>query len=170
MPSQISIEQHWITLIAGVELVTTDVRANATTSDDKHVVIEGRFAVEDELDLDDHVEHLSLPLLFGVAALSFADAVPAGNSGEFGFDPNDQLRAEDVLRHLRYRRGELSVYLDYLRGRMIKTTVVVRPDGRFTIDTVNRGEAATRWLEMLQGRMHANAPSSVPALPPRVLN
>lgn len=169
MPSQVPIEQHWITLIAGVELVTTDVRVNPTTGDDKHVVIEGRFACEDELELDDLVEDLSLPLLFGIVALSFADAVPAGNSGEFGFDTTDQLRADDVLRHLRFRRGELNVYLDYLRGRMVKTTVVVRPDGRFTIDTVNRGEAATRWLEMLEGRMHRPTPS-VPPAPPSVLN
>lgn len=169
MPSQTAIEQHWINLVAGVDVVTAEVRVNATTSGDKHVVIEARFACEDELELDDMVEHLALPLLFGIAALSFADAVPAGNSGEFGFDPNDQLRAEDMLHHLRYRRGELSVYLDYVRGRMVKTTIVVRPDGGFTIETVNRGQAATRWLELLQGRWPSKAPPSVPP-PPRVLN
>jgi hypothetical protein len=41
---------------------------------------------------------------------------------------------------------------DYVRGRCMKTTIVVRADGTFVLDTVNRGEAATRWVARLQGK------------------
>ena len=41
---------------------------------------------------------------------------------------------------------------DYVRGRMMKTTVTVSPDGRFTLTTTNRGEAANRWVAQLQGK------------------
>ena len=43
---------------------------------------------------------------------------------------------------------------DYVRGRMMKTTVTVRGDGRFTVETVNRHEAAVRWLRTLEGKKH----------------
>jgi len=41
---------------------------------------------------------------------------------------------------------------DYVRGRMMKTTVTVCPDGRFTLTTTNRGEAASRWVAQIQGK------------------
>lgn len=34
----------------------------------------------------------------------------------------------------------------------MKTTIVIRKDGTFMLDTVNRGEAATRWIARLQGK------------------
>jgi len=39
---------------------------------------------------------------------------------------------------------------DYVRGRMMKTDVTVFPDGRFTLTTTNRGEAASRWVALLR--------------------
>ena len=39
---------------------------------------------------------------------------------------------------------------DYVRGRMMKTAVTVFPDGRFTLTTTNRGEAASRWVAQIQ--------------------
>ena len=41
---------------------------------------------------------------------------------------------------------------DYVRGRMMKTDVTVFPDGRFTLTTTNRGEAASRWVAQIQGK------------------
>ena len=41
---------------------------------------------------------------------------------------------------------------DYVRGRMMKTDVTVFPDGRFTLTTTNRGEAASRWVTQIQGK------------------
>jgi len=68
------------------------------------------------------------------------------------FEESDDWSAADMQRHLRYLYGSLSFYADYVRGRMMKTSVTVRPDGRFTIETTNRGEAATRWVPRLQGK------------------
>ena len=68
------------------------------------------------------------------------------------FEEKDDWSASDMLRRLRFERGELHFYADYLRGRCMKTTIVVRKDGTFMLDTVNRGEAATRWIARLQGK------------------
>ena len=83
--------------------------------------------------------------------LSFAAARPRGVSG-IDFEQQDQWTAADLLRHLRYERGRLVCETDYVRGRMMKTDVTVFPDGRFTLATTNRGEAATRWVALLQGK------------------
>ena len=56
-----------------------------------------------------------------------------------------------MLRHVRFVRGELHFYADYVRGRMMKTTVLVRKDGTFVLETVNRGESALAWLAKLKG-------------------
>lgn len=40
---------------------------------------------------------------------------------------------------------------DYIRGRCIKTDIVLRPDGKITLKTWTRGEAATRWVRKLKG-------------------
>jgi hypothetical protein len=70
------------------------------------------------------------------------------------FEEKDEWMVGDLLRRLRFERGELRFYADYVRGRCMKTTIVVRADGGFLLDTVNRGEAATRWIARLQGKKH----------------
>lgn len=62
----------------------------------------------------------------------------------------DEWTAADMLRHIRFERGELRFYTDYVRGRMMKTEVIVRANGTVTLTTTNRGEAAKRWVEKLQ--------------------
>lgn len=62
------------------------------------------------------------------------------------FEAKDDWSAGDMLRRLRFERGELRFYADYVRGRCMKTKIVIRKDGTFMLDTVNRGEAATRWI------------------------
>ncbi len=166
MSERTGIEYEWLTTVAEVEVETRDVRIKPTTTGDKHVVIEGFIAHDDTHEIADRVEQAGLPLLFTLAALSFGDAAPTGDSAEHGYREDDKLMADDLLRHLRYRSGELHVYIDYLRGRMVKTRIVVRPAGTFTVETVNRGEAAKHWLDLLQGRP---PPPTVPP-PPRVLN
>lgn len=64
----------------------------------------------------------------------------------------DDWYVGDLVRYLRYERGELHFYADYVRGRMMKTMIIVRPDGTFRLETVNRGQAATRWISKLQGK------------------
>src|SRR5205809_3806362 len=68
------------------------------------------------------------------------------------FEEHDQWTAADLLRHLRYERGRLVCKTDYVRGRMMKTDVTVFPDGRFTLTTTDRGEAASRWVTQIQGK------------------
>jgi hypothetical protein len=47
---------------------------------------------------------------------------------------------------------KLRMYVDYLRGRCIKTTVEVASDGNVRLETVNRGKAALTWVAKLQGK------------------
>lgn len=167
------VEHDLIRSFVGAEIETVETRIQETSNGDKHVVIVGRLAVDDgeDEDVGDLVEAVAFGLIYTLALCSFTDAVPAGNSGEYGFKPDDQLTAADMLRHLRFRRGELHLYVDYLRGRMLKTSVVVRKDGTFELETVNRGTVAVKWIERLQGKGDepAKAPSAPPA-PPRMLN
>jgi hypothetical protein len=41
---------------------------------------------------------------------------------------------------------------DYVRGRRMKTDVVLRPDGSGTLTTSGRGKAAILWLDRLKGK------------------
>jgi hypothetical protein len=68
------------------------------------------------------------------------------------FQDDDQWYVGDMLRHLRYEHGELHFYADYVRGRMMKTTIHVRQDGTIQLETINRGESAARWVATLQGK------------------
>lgn len=43
---------------------------------------------------------------------------------------------------------------DYVRGRMMKTRVMVWPNGLVEIRTTNRHQMATRWVETLKGKKH----------------
>jgi hypothetical protein len=79
--------------------------------------------------------------IFVVALLSFADA-----------KEKDELRLSDFIEHLRFVRGELHFDADYIRGRRLKTRIVVRSNGNVTLETIGRGKSALRWLERIQGR------------------
>lgn len=110
------------------------------------------FMVRIEMQVEeDGVEHMAFPVIFTLAMLSFHDARPRGVSGNW-FEDEDQLTATDMLRHLAFEHGKLHLYLDYLRGRCVKTTVEVDAAGKVLLQTVNRGQAATRWVEKLKGK------------------
>jgi hypothetical protein len=93
----------------------------------------------------------SFALIYGLGVLSFADARPRGVSG-MHFEEKDDWYVADMLRHLTYEHGELHFYADYVRGRMMKTTIDIRPDGTIRLETINRGESAARWVATLQGK------------------
>lgn len=138
------------------KLIVTETKVVPTAADDdRHVRIEGRFGPEEGDDEDgdpgSDVEHYAFAVIYALGVLSFADARPRGVS-DIDFQEKDDWTAADMLRHLRFERGELRFYADYVRGRCLKTTIVVRADGTFVLDTVNRGEAATRWIARLQGK------------------
>ena len=110
------------------------------------------FNVQIELQVEEEgIEHVAIPVIFTLAMLSFHDARPRGVSGQW-FEEEDMLTAADLLRHLEFRHGKLYLYIDYLRGRCVKTSVKVDKDGKVTLQTVNRGQAATRWIENLKGK------------------
>ena len=90
-------------------------------------------------------------LVYALGALSFADARPQGDA-DLDYVARDTWKVDDMIRHLRFERGGLHFYVERVRGRMLKTTVEIDGNGRITLDTVDRGEAATRWVAKLQGK------------------
>lgn len=142
----IPIEHEWIRyglLFDEIEIVETKITPTVG-NEDLHV--EMMLQADEDL-----VRTTSFALIYVLALLSFADARPRGVSGQW-YDDEDQFTAADMLRHLDFQHGKLHLYVDYLRGRCVKTTVEVSSDGRVRLDTVNRGQAATRWVDRLKGK------------------
>ncbi|MEI9942215.1 MAG: hypothetical protein WDO69_33785 [Pseudomonadota bacterium] len=126
-----------------IEVIESD--ANPTVGDeDWHVRMQ--LQVDEEL-----VDSCAHGLIFAVGVLSFHDARPRGVSGEW-FEDGDQFSASDMLNHITLERGKLHMYVDYLRGRCVKTTVEIGSDGKVLLETVNRGKAALKWIARLQGK------------------
>ena len=90
-------------------------------------------------------------LIYALGVLSFADARPRGYS-EKHFRPKDDWFAGDMLENLRFEDGQLYFHADYVRGRMMKTTIEVKADGTVVVDTVDRGDVAKHWVAKLQGK------------------
>jgi hypothetical protein len=152
-PNDLSIEHELIHQAVLADITVLNTQVNPTGADDKHVHIEGRLGLEEDEDGEpsSDVEHYSFGFIYAIGMLSFADARPIGVS-EMHFQEKDDWTAGDMLRCLRFEKGELHFDADYVRGRCVKTTVIVRPNGTFLLDTVNRGETATRWISKLQGK------------------
>ena len=129
--------------VVDFEVVDTIVEPTAA-GDDSHVRL--------TLQIPEHdVECFAFALVYVLGLLSFHDGRPRGYSGRF-FEDNDEWRADDMLRHLEFQRGCLHFYADYVRGRCVKTTVEITSHGIVTVETVNRGEAAIRWVDKLKGK------------------
>jgi hypothetical protein len=129
------------------EVAVTDVTVSPTSTGDRHVRLEGCLGSDEHGD----VEWAAFGFIYVVGLLSFHDARPRGVSG-MHFRTHDEWTVADMHRHLRYERGRLVFETDYVRGRMMKTDLTVFPDGRVTLTTTNRGEAASRWVARIQGR------------------
>lgn len=136
------------TIFEDIEILETRIVPTAR-DEDWSVTIE--FRVDGDL-----VGSCALGLMYVLGLLSFHDGRPRGVSGEW-FEDDDEFTAADMLRHLRFERGTLKMYVDYLRGRCLKTDVEVSSDGRVRIKTVNRGQAATRWVDRLRGQKFLRA-------------
>lgn len=112
--------------------------------------IELRFVRDDEDALASD-ESGALGFLFAIGVLSFADARPRGTS-EINYREQDEFGVGDFLNCLSHSvRGQLRFDADYVRGRRMKTRIVVSPDGALVIDTQGRGKSAEHWLARLQG-------------------
>ena len=139
------IEHELIRTGTLVEFEIIDTQIGPTTAgDDSHVQVKLKMP-------EDDVESFSFGLVYILGLLSFHDGRPRGYSGKF-FDDDDEWTAADMLRHLEFRGGRLYFEADYVRGRCLKTTVEVAPDGFVTIQTINRGEAVVRWVDRLKGK------------------
>jgi hypothetical protein len=93
----------------------------------------------------------ALGLLFALACLSFADARARGFS-EREYQDIDQFSIADFVDSLTHTiAGELSLYVDYLRGRRMKTRLLAKSDGSLLIETIGRGKSAEHWVARLQG-------------------
>jgi hypothetical protein len=136
------------TLFESIEILSSKIEPTVG-NEDWHVRI--------ELQLDeDLIATCAFGFLFVVGVLSFHDGRPRGASGKW-FEDEDQFTAADMLRHIEFERGKLHMYVDYLRGRCVKTTVELSSDGRALVETVNRGQAATRWVDRLRGKKFLKA-------------
>jgi hypothetical protein len=136
------------TLFESIEILNTKVEPTVG-NEDWHVRI--------ELQLDEEmVATCALGFLYVIGVLSFHDGRPRGGSGMW-FEDEDQFTAADMLRHTTFEHHKLHMYVDYLRGRCVKTTVELGSDGRALVETVNRGQAATRWVDRLRGKKFLQA-------------
>jgi hypothetical protein len=89
--------------------------------------------------------------LFVIGTLSFADARPR-ESSVIEYVERDEFQVGDFIKCLHWEDGALKFSADYLRGRRMKTDVVLWPDGSGRLTTTGRGKAAILWLERLKGR------------------
>ena len=101
----------------------------------------------------------AIPMIYVLGALSFIDARPRGSSG-IDYVEEDEWLFSDMVQRLRFERGSVVFEADYVRGRMMKTTVTVAPGGKLEIETRNRHEMAVRWLRTLRGKKHIRLMSS----------
>ncbi|MFQ5972669.1 MAG: hypothetical protein ACE5Q3_10070 [Alphaproteobacteria bacterium] len=115
--------------------------------------------------LRDDVDDGALALIFAVAVLSFHDARPRGTS-DIDYVERDEWTMDDLCRHLHFTTGTLHLDTDYVRGRMMKTRVTVWPTGVVEIQTTNRHQMASRWVETLKGKKHLRVVSAGSS-PPR---
>jgi hypothetical protein len=153
---ELPVEQELMRSVLRVELEVERARA-----DDRRFVVEGRLGSQTEPD----VARAGMGLLFAIGALSFEASGPHGAAGP-GFLATDEWTAGDLLRHLRFERGELRFSADYVRGRHLATELVVRPDGAFRLTTVDRGEAALAWVAQLRGQRVSSPAGDAPAPTP----
>jgi len=106
---------------------------------------------EGDFDVEDVVETGAFGFMFALAMLSFNDARPREASAS-DYREQDTLSVADFVACLSFRRGALHFYGDYIRGRRMKTQIVVRPDGGVSLNTVGRGKSPLRWLDRIQGK------------------
>ena len=124
------------------------------------VTTPGDTAAQDDTDPEDIVEWAAFGFIFVIASLSFHDGRPRGMSG-LDFEKEDQFNVADFLEGLTYRRDGLRFHGDYIRGRSLKTEIIVRINGTVAISTWGRGESLYRWLDLMKGKKTLRAVTGV---------
>ncbi len=100
---------------------------------------------------EDEVETSAFGIIFSISLLSFLQGRPAGISA-IDYQEQDFWSVEDFHRHLFFDHGKLRFDADYVRGRLIKTVIEISKDGTFVIETRNRADLASQWVECLLGK------------------
>jgi hypothetical protein len=114
------------------------------------LVIELKFPVDPDSDEND-LGWGAFGFLFVIGSLSFADARPRENS-TIEYVQNDEFQVGDLMQCLRWEDGNLKFSADYIRGRRMKTDLVLRREGTGQLTTAGRGKAPLLWLERLKGK------------------
>jgi hypothetical protein len=83
---------------------------------------------------------------------SYRSTTP-GNS-HIDYVEGDEWTLDDLVSRLRFWKGAVCLDTGYVRGRMMKTHIRVWPTGIVEIDTINRHQMATRWVELFKGKKH----------------
>jgi hypothetical protein len=149
MSDELPIEYELLKDVVALNLKVLDTKIEHFMENTHVKIVMQDVDEEDESSLV--IESCAWGLIYALGVLSFADARPRGAS-DMDYVEKDEWYVSDMLRHLRFERGRLHFYADYVRGRMLKTTIDIDRDGKITLETVNRGEAATRWVTKLQGK------------------
>jgi hypothetical protein len=92
-------------------------------------------------------------VLFALSLMSFTFAAPRGYS-EVEFIPDEEWSLGYFIQGLEFRDGYLKFSSDYVSGRLMKTDITFKPEGRVILETRNRGKGGERWLTHLQGKRH----------------
>jgi hypothetical protein len=132
------------------EIVDTKVEPSPD-GETSFVQVELQLGGPDGGDGEDQARWGAFGLIFTLAVLSFNDARPRGNS-DAAYLEKDDFTVADLFDGLEFLRGELRFEADYIRGRCMKTDIVVRADGLVRLQTRARGESALRWIERLKGK------------------
>jgi hypothetical protein len=135
------------------DITSQDIQT-ALDEENVFVKVELQFTVEEEHeDHEDIVEWGAFGFIFAIAAQSFNDARPRGSS-DIDYEDDDQLTLVDLIAGLTFGVGGLKFHGDYIRGRSLKTDVVVNAHGAVSVSTYGRGESLLRWLDILKGKKH----------------
>ena len=104
------------------------------------------------MQLRDEIELLSgcvWGLIYTIGALSF-EAAPLHGNLEADLSGGDRWNVGDMLAHLAFANGKLQFHADVVRGRCMRTMMVVDQGGTIFIQTVDRGQALARWIARLR--------------------
>jgi len=134
------------------EITNKDIQL-ATDEENVHVRVGLQFSAEEDEEPEGIAEWGALGFIFTIAAQSFNDARPRGYS-DIHFKQVDEFTVADFMEGLTFGVTGLKFHGDYIRGRSLKTEVVVDAYGAALINTYGRGESVLRWLDTLKGKKH----------------
>ncbi|MFT5421545.1 MAG: hypothetical protein ACI9D5_002302 [Candidatus Endobugula sp.] len=153
MPLNISeAEKELLTTGSVIEFKVLEAKVEACTDgEEAHSQVILMILDEDDDKGYDAVSWGAFGFIYILASLSFDDATPR-NVSEIDYKEVDYFTLENLIQSVSFTNGSLNFYCDYLRGRLVKTSIVVNQDGRVDIGTICRGNALKVWLQKLQGK------------------